>query len=130
MRTRKVFGRNPDRCTRGIGFPPARGFTMVETLVALVVLSIGLLGIAALYLDSLRAGRTALNRTTAIQRSFRECREAARDFAEELVVRQVLDPEEWWAASLEYKEDTSSRTRGWISRWIPRGRKGKDKKGP
>lgn len=44
-----------------------RGFTMIETLVALVVLAIGLLGVAALYLDSLRAGRTALNRTAAIQ---------------------------------------------------------------
>lgn len=42
------------------------GFTMVEALVALIVLSIGLLGIAALYLDSLRAGRAALYRTQAI----------------------------------------------------------------
>lgn len=42
------------------------GFTMVEALVALVVLAIGLLGIAALYLDSLRAGRTAIYRTQAV----------------------------------------------------------------
>lgn len=42
------------------------GFTMVESLVALVVLSIGMLGIAALYLDSLRAGRTAIYRTQAV----------------------------------------------------------------
>lgn len=45
---------------------PQRGFTMVEALVALVVLAIGLLGIAALYLDSLRAGRTAIYRTQAV----------------------------------------------------------------
>lgn len=43
-----------------------RGFTMVEMLVAMVVLAIGLLGIAALYLDSLRAGRTAIFRTQAV----------------------------------------------------------------
>lgn len=43
-----------------------RGFTMVEVLVALVVLAIGLLGIAALYLDSLRAGRSAIYRTQAV----------------------------------------------------------------
>jgi len=42
------------------------GFSMVEVLVALVVLAIGLLGIAALYLNSLQAGRTAIYRTQAI----------------------------------------------------------------
>lgn len=42
------------------------GFTMVEVLVALVVLAIGLLGIAALYLSSLQAGRTAVYRTEAV----------------------------------------------------------------
>ena len=43
-----------------------RGITMVESLVALVVLSIGLLGIASLYVTSLRTGRTALIRTQAV----------------------------------------------------------------
>ena len=42
------------------------GFTLVEVLVALVVMSVGMLGIAALYLEGLRAGRTALYRTTAV----------------------------------------------------------------
>ena len=42
------------------------GFSMVEVMVALVVLAIGLLGIAALYLNSLQAGRTAIYRTQAI----------------------------------------------------------------
>jgi type IV pilus assembly protein PilV len=42
------------------------GFTMVETLVALVVLAIGLLGIAALLLTSLQSGRTATYRTQAV----------------------------------------------------------------
>jgi len=42
------------------------GFTLVEVLVALVVLSIGLLGIAALYVETLRANRSALVRTQAI----------------------------------------------------------------
>jgi type IV pilus assembly protein PilV len=43
-----------------------RGFNLVEVLVALVILAVGLLGIAALYLDSLRAGRTAIYRTQAV----------------------------------------------------------------
>jgi type IV pilus assembly protein PilV len=42
------------------------GFTLVEAMVALVVLSIGLLGIAALYVETLRANRTSLYRTVAI----------------------------------------------------------------
>jgi type IV pilus assembly protein PilV len=42
------------------------GFTLVEVLVALLVLSVGMLGIAALYLDSLRASRAALVRTQAV----------------------------------------------------------------
>jgi type IV pilus assembly protein PilV len=42
------------------------GFSMVEVLVALVVLAIGLLGIAALYLNSLQSGRTAIYRTQAV----------------------------------------------------------------
>jgi type IV pilus assembly protein PilV len=48
--------------------PPAtpRGFTLIEVLVALVVMSVGMLGIAALYLEGLRAGRTAIYRTTAV----------------------------------------------------------------
>ena len=43
-----------------------RGVTMVEALVALVVLSVGMLGIASLYVSSLQAGRTALSRTQAV----------------------------------------------------------------
>ncbi len=46
--------------------PAQSGFTMVEVLVALVVLAIGLLGIAALYLNSLQSGRTAIYRTEAV----------------------------------------------------------------
>jgi type IV pilus assembly protein PilV len=44
----------------------SRGFSIVEALVALVVLSVGMLGIAALYVESLRAGRTAVYRTQAV----------------------------------------------------------------
>lgn len=43
----------------------AAGFTLIEVLVALVVLSIGLLGVAAMSLDSLRASRAALWRSQA-----------------------------------------------------------------
>ncbi len=43
-----------------------RGVTMVESLVALLVLSIGLLGIAGLFVESLHSSRTALLRTHAV----------------------------------------------------------------
>lgn len=42
------------------------GFSLVEALVALVVLSVGMIGAAALHGQSLGAGRSALFRTTAI----------------------------------------------------------------
>jgi len=44
----------------------AAGFSLVEALVALVVLSIGMLGIAALHVEGLRSARTALTRTSAV----------------------------------------------------------------
>jgi type IV pilus assembly protein PilV len=42
------------------------GVTIVEGLVALVILSVGMLGIASLYVTSLKTGRTALLRTQAV----------------------------------------------------------------
>lgn len=44
----------------------SRGFSLVEALVALLVIAIGMLGIAALYVESLRTNRTALFRTQAV----------------------------------------------------------------
>lgn len=44
----------------------ASGFTLVEAMVALVVLSVGMIGIAALYAQGLSAGRTAQYRTEAV----------------------------------------------------------------
>jgi len=42
------------------------GFTLVEAMVSLVVLSVGMIGIAALYAQGLGAGRTAQFRTQAV----------------------------------------------------------------
>lgn len=43
-----------------------RGFGLVESLVALIVISVGMIGIAALYGQGLRASTMALNRTRAV----------------------------------------------------------------
>ena len=43
-----------------------RGFSLVESLVALVVLSVGLLGVARMYVYSLQSGRTALLNSQAV----------------------------------------------------------------
>lgn len=43
-----------------------RGISMVEALVALVIMSVGMLGIAGLYLSSLQAGRSANLRMQAV----------------------------------------------------------------
>ncbi len=50
---------------RAGGANRARGFTLVEALVALLVLSIGLLGVAAMQLSSLRANSGAFQRSQA-----------------------------------------------------------------
>jgi type IV pilus assembly protein PilV len=42
------------------------GFTLVEAVVALVVLAVGMLGIAGLYIEGLRSSHSALARTTAV----------------------------------------------------------------
>jgi type IV pilus assembly protein PilV len=46
--------------------PALRGFTIVEALVALVVLAVGMLGIASLYVTTLRASGSAGSRMHAI----------------------------------------------------------------
>ena len=43
-----------------------QGFTLLEAMVALTVLSVGMIGIAALYAQGLGASRSALYRTQAI----------------------------------------------------------------
>lgn len=45
---------------------PQSGFSLVEVLIALVIMSIGMLGIAGLYVQSLQAGRTSMFRHHAV----------------------------------------------------------------
>ena len=45
---------------------PISGFSLVEVLIALVILSVGMLGIAGLYVHSMKAGRTSLFRHHAV----------------------------------------------------------------
>jgi type IV pilus assembly protein PilV len=47
-----------------------RGFTLLEVLIALLILSIGLLGLAALQTTSLRSNQMASMRTTATQLAY------------------------------------------------------------
>lgn len=42
------------------------GFSLVEVLIALVVMSVGMLGIAGLYVESMQAGRTSSFRHNAV----------------------------------------------------------------
>ena len=43
-----------------------RGFSLVEVMIALVIMSVGMLGIAGLYVQSLQAGRTSMFRHHAV----------------------------------------------------------------
>ena len=42
------------------------GFSLVEVLIALVIMSVGMLGIAGLYVQSMQAGRTSMFRHNAV----------------------------------------------------------------
>lgn len=42
------------------------GFSLVEVLIALVIMSVGMLGIAGLYVQSMQAGRTSMFRHHAV----------------------------------------------------------------
>ena len=46
--------------------PGQRGFSLVEVLIALIIMSVGMLGIASLYVQSMQAGRTSLFRHNAV----------------------------------------------------------------
>lgn len=43
-----------------------RAFSLVEVLITLVIMSVGMLGIAGLYVQSMQAGRTSLFRHNAV----------------------------------------------------------------
>ena len=46
--------------------PKQAGFSLVEVLIALIIMSVGMLGIAGLYVQSLQAGRTSMFRHQAV----------------------------------------------------------------
>ena len=66
MTGRPRSGRPPVTAAPGRSPAGQRGFTLVETLVSLLVLSVGMLGIAALHTRGLGAGRTAHYRNQAV----------------------------------------------------------------
>lgn len=43
-----------------------RAFSLIEVLIALIIMSVGMLGIASLYVQSMQAGRTSLFRHNAV----------------------------------------------------------------
>ncbi len=51
---------------RGPGSKRMQGFNLVEVLIALIIMSVGMLGIAGLYVHSMQAGRTSLFRHHAV----------------------------------------------------------------
>ena len=52
--------------TSGITKRAQRGFSLIEVLIALIIMSVGMLGIASLYVQSMQAGRTSLFRHNAV----------------------------------------------------------------
>jgi type IV pilus assembly protein PilV len=55
-----------NRITTAPRFSGVDGFSLVEVLIALIIMSVGMLGIAGLYVHSMQAGRTSLFRHHAV----------------------------------------------------------------
>lgn len=74
-------------CTGNLRGPRQRGMSLLEVLVAIVVLALGLLGLAALQMTSLKGGHGAYLRSQAAQMAYdmsdrlRANRESAPDYA-------------------------------------------------
>lgn len=49
---------------------PARGFSMIEVLITVVILAVGLLGLAGLQITGLSSGQNAYLRTVATQQAY------------------------------------------------------------
>ena len=66
----------------------AKGFSLIEVLVAIVVLSLGMLGLAALQMTSLRFNQSALMRTqaTTLASDIFDCMRANRTLAANYVI--------------------------------------------
>ncbi len=67
------------------------GFSLIESMVALVVVSVGMIGIASLYGQGLSASRTALYRTQAVN--------LAADMADRIRVNRLGGPNYGGAAA-------------------------------
>ena len=52
--------------TSNTQFRHIRGFTLIEVLIALIIMSVGMLGIAGLYVHSMQAVRTSVLRHNAV----------------------------------------------------------------
>jgi len=76
-----------------------RGFTLVETLIALAILSVGLLGAAALLLDSLRGHAASLRRVAASS--------LVRDVADRIRANPEAGAAKLAATDLAYFENTA-----------------------
>lgn len=61
-------GRSRPGATRGV--MPTRGFSLIELLVAVLVMGIGVLGVTALQMVSLQNNRDALQRAEAVQLAY------------------------------------------------------------
>jgi type IV pilus assembly protein PilV len=116
----------PKACTLRSAYPQSRGLTLVEILIALLVLSIGLLGLAGLQTMSLKFNTSAYYRTqaTALAYDFadrmRANRQAALAGAYTLALQDPPPPCAPAAAGATVAEDDIAVWRAALACRIPR----------
>ena len=67
----------------------SKGFSLVEVLIALIIMSVGMLGIAGLYVQSMQAGRTSMLRHHAVTLAGDALGVIIREYTREAGVREL-----------------------------------------
>lgn len=109
--------RSPIRRSRGPGRAASGGFSLIEVLIALVVLAVGLLGVAMMQMMSLRFTQSANHRTMATNLAYEliDLARSNRDFSANYIMTyaEFGDPDTSGGCERSTAADPDSNLERW-----------------